>query len=69
MAYLPSLPAGVVLLAVFRAYPDAARPLLADPSAAPVDERMKPLLTLAGKFKLAAGRLGSGGHAGLKELL
>jgi uncharacterized peroxidase-related enzyme len=97
--------------------------LLADVAAAPVDERMKPLLRLAGKltvtpakvtpadaqavltaawpeqalhdavavcalfnmmnrlveglgitagddyFKLAAGRLASGGHAGLKELL
>lgn len=29
MAYLPSLPADAVLLDVFRAYPDTARPLLA----------------------------------------
>jgi uncharacterized peroxidase-related enzyme len=106
MAYLPSLPASAVLLDVFRAYPDAARPLLdyhqallrgpspltvaereliaayvsalnacgycqgvhaataqafgvpeatlgvllADVAAAPVDERMKPLLRLAGKL-------------------
>ena len=28
MAYLPSLPADAVLLDVFRAYPDSARPLM-----------------------------------------
>jgi uncharacterized peroxidase-related enzyme len=113
MAYLPSLPGSAVLLDVFRAYPDTARPLLdyhqallrgpspltvaereliaayvsalnacgychgvhaatarefgvseatlaallADVTTAPVDERMKPLLRLAGKLTITPAKV------------
>jgi hypothetical protein len=57
MTYLRSLPSRAVLRDVFAAFPQTSRPLLDDVDAAPVDERMKPVLRYVRKLTRTPSRL------------